>query len=1395
MPNPDGGTQTGQSGNGYARIISPGGTDFAGGTQTGSFTILGNVDVADLNTASQAFNITIGQSGTSTIGSNTTFNNTGTLTLGSNAAGQSFAVTGTLTASAQSAINVAGAITSSGTQTYGALNIVNDTTLTSNSGAVSLGGEVNGAAALTVSSSSNFTLSNSVGSDTPLTALTIGTTSSTNNVTISATVNVNGAIAIFGNNITLNQDLTASSGNNVIISAIGDFDNNAGSDAINVSGAGRWIVYTANDNTTANFGSLNSNNAAIWASTYSTLAPASVASGNRYVFAETATQTITFTTTDETITYGDDLDLTDNYTLTTSGISALSGIYLGVSADDSVNLSTVYSSDPTISITASGSSNSTSGNIEAGSYTLVVSLTGGSVRSGYTIATSGTGTLTVHQKALTISGITAANKTYNGNTSATIDVSNAVYTGLVTDDDLSVSATGTFANKNVDTGIVVTLSSSYSGDDRDNYLITDQASTTADITAKTLTLTGLTANNKVYNGNTVATISSYGSLSGIETGDTVTLNSSSADPDFDDKNVDTSKTVTVQSLALAGTDAGNYSIGNQTTTADITAKTLTLTGLTANNKVYDGGTVATISSYGSLSGIETGDTVTLNSSSADPDFDDKNVDTSKTVTVQSLALAGTDAGNYSIGNQTTTANITAKSISSLTLSASNKTYDGNTTASVSVSSSDIVAGDTVTFSNSAVFNTRHVATGKTVTVSSVSISGGTDSGNYTLITTTGLTAANITQLASVTWNGNAGDGLWSSAGNWVGSALPDQNNVVAVVIPSDESVTFDSDIVGTIGSTIANSGTLTFNGSNNFTFGQVISGTGTLTKSESGTLTLSGINTYTGLTTINQGTLYITNAAGLGNASTGTTVSDGATLKVAGGLTVSEPITINGSGVSDVGAIYFESGNNTYSGAITLGSNATITSVAGNQIISGTISGAHALTITNSDLLTLQSSIGSEDTRLASLSVSGNVNLYSDIWTTGAQTYSGDVGVGSDIELNSSGNGITIVGAVSGISNETLLYETITPTRSGNNIVYVSGYGVGDSQAASTFVDDINTITYRMEVNVGGTLYYTEVTFDAWTGVTASDLRVPSLDDPIVIQKIVQNMKVSSNMTSDSVSAKSTGVTTGTGFTGYLELWPYNYSAARSNVLDPSVGSDSVFDYNDTHSNRDIYGSFQVHNITAGSTQTILAWNRHFDAAPDIGMGNYKGSANTDWTFAQTSGLGTSGFKLQILVNKNDYQNLNINAGSGVVNLSTSANLNQLNINSSSTSNRVSGAISGAGSVSYNGSANGLLNLAGNNSYTGATTISAGTLNITGTLGSGAYVGAIANSGTLEMASSSNQELAGIISGTGNIIKSGSGDLTLSAVNTYSGTTTISNGQLNIYAESGLGATPGYICC
>ena len=58
-----------------------------------------------------------------------------------------------------------------------------------------------------------------------------------------------------------------------------------------------------------------------------------------------------------------------------------------------------------------------------------------------------------------------------------------------------------------------------------------------------------------------------------------------------------------------------------------------------------------------------------------------------------------------------------------------------------------------------------------------------------------------------------------------------------------------------------------------------------------------------------------------------TTVASGAALSISGGLTVAEPITISGTGISSGGAIVFTGGNNTYSGAITLGATSTIVSL------------------------------------------------------------------------------------------------------------------------------------------------------------------------------------------------------------------------------------------------------------------------------------------------------------------------------------------------------------------------------------------------------------------------------------------------------------------------------------
>src|SRR5262249_37908326 len=152
-----------------------------------------------------------------------------------------------------------------------------------------------------------------------------------------------------------------------------------------------------------------------------------------------------------------------------------------------------------------------------------------------------------------------------------------------------------------------------------------QPTTSADITAATLTVDGLVAQGKTYDGTTDAALdTSAAALSGVVSGDDVTLDADGAHGTFDTKNVGTGINVTVSGLALAGADAGNYILVQPSASADITAATLTVTGLTAANKTYDGTTAATLdTSAAALAGLVSGDDVTLDVSEALGVFDTK----------------------------------------------------------------------------------------------------------------------------------------------------------------------------------------------------------------------------------------------------------------------------------------------------------------------------------------------------------------------------------------------------------------------------------------------------------------------------------------------------------------------------------------------------------------------------------------------------------------------------------------------------------------------------------------------------------------------------------------------------------------------------------------------------
>jgi autotransporter-associated beta strand protein len=113
----------------------------------------------------------------------------------------------------------------------------------------------------------------------------------------------------------------------------------------------------------------------------------------------------------------------------------------------------------------------------------------------------------------------------------------------------------------------------------------------------------------------------------------------------------------------------------------------------------------------------------------------------------------------------------------------------------------------------------------------------------------------------------------------------------------------------------------------------VIAGTTGIVKNGDGTASIATANTYSGATLINQGTLNIQHATALGNATGSTTVASGATLQIQGGINTAEPISLAGTGFGSNGAIRNLSGTNTISGALTLTNHAAILVSAGELVL------------------------------------------------------------------------------------------------------------------------------------------------------------------------------------------------------------------------------------------------------------------------------------------------------------------------------------------------------------------------------------------------------------------------------------------------------------------------------
>ncbi|WP_158762622.1 YDG domain-containing protein [Paraburkholderia acidiphila] len=364
----------------------------------------------------------------------------------------------------------------------------------------------------------------------------------------------------------------------------------------------------------------------------------------------------------------------------------------------------------------------------------------GGLATNYTLA-GGTDWLTVTPAALSVTGTTAGNKVYDGNTNATLH--NSTLSGVLGSDAVALTnaTTGQFASPNVNNGIAVTTSFGLSGADAGNYTLTQPAGLTANITPYTLVLQG----TRVYDGTTGAAAALFGAngvLTGVN-GETLTLSGTGT---LASKNVNAQQPFAANGLAgytLSGNNGAlgsNYTLGSGVGDwVNITPKPVTISAV-GENKVYDGTTTAQLSSF-TVNGLVAGDNATVGYNSAN--FLTPNVGTAIPITV-GLYGNGTDISNYTFGSRviTTSADITPRALT-ITASAQNKTYDATTTAVLNgLTVSGLVAGDTASFTaGSANFATANAGNGIAVNVAGI-LGTGSDLSNYTY-NTSAVTSANI----------------------------------------------------------------------------------------------------------------------------------------------------------------------------------------------------------------------------------------------------------------------------------------------------------------------------------------------------------------------------------------------------------------------------------------------------------------------------------------------------------------------------------------------------------------------------------------------------------------------------------------------------------------------------
>ena len=484
----------------------------------------------------------------------------------------------------------------------------------------------------------------------------------------------------------------------------------------------------------------------------------------------------------------------------------------------------------------------------------------------------------------------------------------------------------------------------------------------ASITPRALTSSALITGtlSKTYDGTTAASGASLSGtgVSGAVAGDALALDTSGVSLAYNSAHVLAASTIGASgapTLAIvsspAGSLASDYSFSAAAiapVSASITPRAISVTGITASDKVYDGLTAAPVTTSAALlTGTISGDTLSI--ASATGNFGDKNVGVSKTVDITNLVLAGADAGNYTIQNNgaTSAASILVRPLSTWVGSGGGQWSlaahwdaipDGSNVLAVAIPAGagtvlyDATAGSTILDS---LTSTR-----------ALTMSGGS------LQVNNSVNASGFNQTGGAL--GGAGqfavNGSFSQSGGSIAMAGIDITQVngnltfsnlrapTISLVAQNGAIAQTGSLVSAALNTRSTQGTVLNNSGNQVASWRAANvGSGAIELTNVGVLDIQGINNASGnITVVNTGGIF----------------TSGAVTAPAGivSMTANSPLTIGSSGLLAGGNIFLNATNLTSAGNMTLLGNVTSTAgaislFAGNNFVqNGTVQAALGIT-------------------------------------------------------------------------------------------------------------------------------------------------------------------------------------------------------------------------------------------------------------------------------------------------------------------------------------------------------------------------------------------------------------------------------------------------------------------